>query len=618
MNDDPRILASERRILDPNKNDGTPDLIGILANIESTLEAPVGRASPLITRLRTLRDRLKQERFQLAVLGQFKRGKSTFINALLGAAVLPTGVIPLTAVPTFIAWRRTPLVIIHFKGDEQSKEFASQPLVEIRDILFRFVAEEANPANRLGVDRVELFYPSDILADGTVIIDTPGVGSTLRHNTDAALDLLPECDAAFFVTSPDPPITETELEFLRHLKSKITRVFLVLNKIDYLPSNERSTVVEFLQKILAENCLIDLDQRIFSISARDGLNAKHSGDWLALAASGIAELENNLVHVLAKEKSRWLEDAVRRKATEVVHQASAEIALRVRTMNMPIEELATKLDAFQDALLSIEEQRRTTRDLLSGDHRRLRQTLDSRIDDLRGTIAVKVSRMIDTSLADDVPATWAETARRALAQAMQDEFDAARGPLVTTFAADIAAALDRCQERVNALVDRVRQTAAEILNVPLGPDVEHEPFELGEDPYWVTENVAATLIPNPSQLVDRVLPPSLRRTRVQARMMRQAQKLVIRNGENLRWAVLRGLDETFRKASLRLEKRLDEAVEVTRGVIRDALTRRQDRAFAVQPELDRLATAAASLASARQGLERHPRHPLTGAATGHV
>ena len=118
---------------------------------------PSGPNLPLLARLRILHGRLEHERLQLAVLGQFKRGKSTFINALLGADVLPTGVIPLTAIATFIAWGHEPLVIVHFKGDEPSGEFAAQAPDAIRDVLFRFVAEEANPENRFGVERVELF-----------------------------------------------------------------------------------------------------------------------------------------------------------------------------------------------------------------------------------------------------------------------------------------------------------------------------------------------------------------------------------------------------------------------------------------------------------------------------
>jgi predicted GTPase len=218
-------VASEQIPPRSHDNERPGALAAMFGRIEPALEAAIGSQSPLLGRLRVLRRRLEHERLQLAVLGQFKRGKSTFINALLGADVLPTAVIPLTAVATFIAWRREPLVVVHFKDNARSEEFSPQTTAEIRDILFRFVAEEANPENRLGVERVELFYPADILAHGTVIIDTPGVGSTLRHNTEAALRVLPECDAAFFVVSADPPITEAELEYLSRLKAKMARVF---------------------------------------------------------------------------------------------------------------------------------------------------------------------------------------------------------------------------------------------------------------------------------------------------------------------------------------------------------------------------------------------------------
>ena len=86
-------------------------------------------------------------------------------------------------------------------------------------------------------------------------------------------------------------------------------------------------------------------------------------------------------------------------------------------------------------------------------------------------------------------------------------------------------------------------------------------------------------------------------------MIRQANELIVRNAENLRWAILRGLDETFRKATAQFEERLDETIRATRDVIRDALARRRDQSFAVQPEIDRLVEASASLASLREELQ---------------
>ncbi len=147
----------------------------------------------------------------------------------------------------------------------------------IREFLFRFVAEEANPENRLGVDRVDFLYPAPILGQGTVLIDTPGVGSTFQHNTAAALDVLPECDAVPFIISADPPITEAERDYLRHLRPRAAQIFFILNKIDRLTSEERGSMVALMRKALEANGIWQPGGRIFSVSARKGLDAKHKG-----------------------------------------------------------------------------------------------------------------------------------------------------------------------------------------------------------------------------------------------------------------------------------------------------------------------------------------------------
>jgi ribosome biogenesis GTPase A len=152
--------------------------------------------------LAALRERLVEERLQVAVLGQFKRGKSTFLNALLGAPVLPTGVVPLTAIATFIRWAATPSIRVAYLDDRPAGKLRAPDIGQIPEQLARFVTEEGNPHNRLKVARVDLFYPAPILRHGIVLIDTPGVGSTLRHNTEAAIDVLPECDAGFSSSHP--------------------------------------------------------------------------------------------------------------------------------------------------------------------------------------------------------------------------------------------------------------------------------------------------------------------------------------------------------------------------------------------------------------------------------
>lgn len=187
------------------------DLTDLLTEAAACVLSPSASQAKLLESLDGLRQRHAEHRFQLAVLGQFKRGKSMLLNALLGADALPTGVIPVTAIPMFLQAAPTARLRVTFIACRIEESDADGPAA-LRQRLTAYVTEGANPRNMLGIARVEVFLPSELLARGVVLIDTPGVGSTFHHNTAAADAVLPECDAALFVVSADPPITEVEVD----------------------------------------------------------------------------------------------------------------------------------------------------------------------------------------------------------------------------------------------------------------------------------------------------------------------------------------------------------------------------------------------------------------------
>jgi GTP-binding protein EngB required for normal cell division len=225
-------------------------------------------------RLVSLRKRFEEGRFHLAVLGQFKRGKSSLLNALLGHALLPTSVVPLTAIPTFVQYGHNLSIYVRYRYGKPADEFVGKPLEEAVKILEGFVTEEGNPKNRLGVTQVDILHPAPILQHGVVLIDTPGIGSTLTHNTHATLNFLPQCDAALFVVSADPPLTEVEAEFLKAVQARVARLFFIFNKIDYLSEKEREASLGFFKKVLAEKMDTKDDYPIFCVSTRQGLEAR--------------------------------------------------------------------------------------------------------------------------------------------------------------------------------------------------------------------------------------------------------------------------------------------------------------------------------------------------------
>lgn len=190
-----------------------------------------------------LEQQVGEGRFIVACLGQFKRGKSSLINGLIGMTVLPTGIIPITAVPTVVRYgvRLRARILCNGADWEQIEP----------DALERFVSERHNPENRLGVRAVELEVPSPMLEGGLCLVDTPGVGSVSAGNTAATHDYLPHVDVALVITGVDPPLSGEELSLVEAVAHVARQVLLVLNKADRFDDAQRGEAADFARRVLS-------------------------------------------------------------------------------------------------------------------------------------------------------------------------------------------------------------------------------------------------------------------------------------------------------------------------------------------------------------------------------
>jgi tRNA U34 5-carboxymethylaminomethyl modifying GTPase MnmE/TrmE len=577
----------------------TAGLAALVDHAAATVEEFAASGGHYTRTLAGLRERLVAGRLQVAVLGQFKRGKSSFLNAILGDSLLPTGVVPLTAVATFIRWAAAPSIHVAYLDGRPEGALRAAGHQQIREQLARFVTEEQNPRNRLGVARVELRYPAPLLRHGIVLIDTPGVGSTLRHNTDAAHQVLPECDAGFFVLSADPPVTETELDYLARARPHLARLFFVFNKIDYLAAEEREESLAFLRASLREHMPAAANAPIFGLSARQALAARQAGDAALLEESGLPEIEHHLTVFLAEEKIGSLQRAVAEKAGVVLDAALMDLALAIRALEMPVEDLEQRAAEFATALNAIERQRLVARDLLVGDQRRAVEGLEKQAAELRVEARRVLHTVVDDALAADVE-PLETTAKSAIAEAIPQFFEARLGRLSRDFASLVDDILKGRVTRAEALIRTVRETAANLFEIPSVPVEEAEAFVVKREPYWVTQRWSDSLNPFAGGFVDRLLPPASRSARLGKRLVAEIDDLVERNVENLRWATLQNVDAAFRRFAAAFDERLAEVIAATRGAIDAAAEKRRMHADEADAELSRLRRGTARLQELRE------------------
>ena len=245
---------------------------------------------------RKLLSRLAEDRFNLVVVGQFSRGKTSLMNAMLGVDRLPTSVLPLTSVITSVSYGDRERVLIHWHWWSYTSE------VSLND-LPQYVTQEGNPGNERRVRCAEVQLPVELLRLGFYFIDTPGVGSAIAANTATTSEFLPEADAVIFVTSFDSPLTESELQFLDQVRRHVRKIFIVVNKRDLVPAEQHDAVIAFVEAAL-NRAFGETHPRVYAISARDALNAKQNADTEKLSRSGLPTLEADLLEFLQKDKTR--------------------------------------------------------------------------------------------------------------------------------------------------------------------------------------------------------------------------------------------------------------------------------------------------------------------------
>jgi len=266
---------------------------------------------------RQLMAKLAEDRFVLAVVGQFKRGKSSLMNAIIGRDLLPTGVLPLTSVITILKYGPKDKLTILKDGAKYPEEV---PVSSIAD----HVTEKGNPGNAKRVACAALETPVQFLRRGLEFVDTPGIGSAIEANTLTTYNFLPQSDAVIFVTSVDAPLTQAETDFLQSIHEHVRKIFFVVNKIDLASGNEQQAIVEFISATLTRQAKADA-LRIFPVSSMMALSSILSHEDDGYEKSGLKALQEALSHFLTGEKSKVLLISVLDKVLRLNRKVSAQM-----------------------------------------------------------------------------------------------------------------------------------------------------------------------------------------------------------------------------------------------------------------------------------------------------
>ena len=336
--------------------------------------------------LRWLHDKLTKETFNLVVAGQFKRGKSSVINALLGQSILPAGVVPLTSVVTVVQSGTVPRAEVELK-DGQTKQIELPALLD-------YVTEPGNPSNVKGVERVVIDHPSPWVAHGVRLVDTPGIGSVYEHNTDATRKYLPQADAVLFVASVDQPVSRAELDFLVGVRQYARKIFCLLNKVDYLRPDELAESLAFSTEAIRQ--ALGSSIPVFPVSARLALEGRESTRGEAFERSGFPDFERALGGFMAHEKTdAWLE-SIARTLLRVLKQTRFRLDLESKVLTEPLDRIETNLILFKQEKENAERARGDYQVLLKSDAQTLWKTqIEPALEDFKRSQQAQIGASIE-------------------------------------------------------------------------------------------------------------------------------------------------------------------------------------------------------------------------------
>lgn len=271
-----------------------------------------------------LRDRIQNETFKILVIGGWKSGKSTFINALLGEKILPSSNLPSTLHPTIVKYskQKKGTALIYFNEDiPDDLPFISNkinswigryrgddiPPIELcadeasQNIRAAYKTKNGDEKEKLAklYKKIVYFADNELLKDNIEIIDTPGLGESPAGDS-IVFDCIGRVDAVVYVIN----VTKfgyDELSFLHNVPGYEASIFIVVNKIDDLffleedseedRQRELKAILEYIS-MRTEGFTID---PIYPISAMQAIKAKRNGDLELLEQSGIKKFEADLV-----------------------------------------------------------------------------------------------------------------------------------------------------------------------------------------------------------------------------------------------------------------------------------------------------------------------------------
>ncbi len=384
----------------PNLAEARPIDIAAAVDAVIALATDLGRAD-FVHRLTVAAARVRRPATIICVVGEFKQGKSSLVNALLGQAICPVDDDIATSAITLLRYGAEPHIDVRRRVDDGI-------VVEQIELsaLADWVSERGNPDNIKAVERVDISLPHPLLANGLAIVDTPGMGGLGAGHAAATLAFLPFADGLVFVTDASCELSAPEAEFLDRACELCPNVLFALTKTDLYPAWRQIAAIDAERLRAADN-----ERPILPVSSMLYGTDVDPGDESLAGTSGVPALLEALDTAIIAPAKTLAALRAAAEATGILDQIEQQLRIELDVLVDPAgaAEIVARL---ADATAHL--------DVLRGPGARWSLLVADRVSDLSnnsGHQFRKAMRLVSRDMEDAIellksPEDWDQLARR--------------------------------------------------------------------------------------------------------------------------------------------------------------------------------------------------------------
>lgn len=297
--------------------------------------------------IRILQEDMKDDFFTVVVVGEFKRGKSTFVNALLGEELLISDVLPETATIQAIMYNKEKKAQVLFQDGRKLNGEASKKFLQ------QFSAKTQE--NTEAVKYIKIGYPIDFIDSKVALVDTPGVSDMDEQRVKVTYDFMPKANVVLFVLDAVSPLKKTEKEFIEEhlLQQGVSKVIFILNKMDLFDEEEES-LEDYLNNVKErigsafkeEKSLSEIT--VLPVSAKLAIEGIHEHNQDKIQKSNIINVKQKLKEILVKGDIEQIKlDGYKKRFMTIVSDWKVQSEREVCFYGMDEEILRKQLENIQ-------------------------------------------------------------------------------------------------------------------------------------------------------------------------------------------------------------------------------------------------------------------------------